>query len=197
MVLPLASTMQGQKVFDVHMLSKGNFQPLFPRRMQEKLHLQPWKWPWKKHRPSYALWRDSSEAWIINTLILLWWQWGISCQGSSPEQNYVFSEQNQTHIGFKLKSKGMVIILPQHHLPNAALGLHRGWCSILNFFIWFSFSQMRYTNDNVKTTVCLDTMLLLYSLNKKLFPFYTSTVLPWSCYSKSSKLIFMYASQCT
>jgi len=117
MVLPLASIMEGQlKLSIVHMLSTDNFQPLFTKIMKNKLHLQPWKWPWKKLRIDYAFWMlfSSRDSGASHTTV--------------PHLNKVVYPQNRPRLrsGFGMKAKGTVVILPQHHLPRAPLTLYRG-----------------------------------------------------------------------
>lgn len=139
MVLPLASTMCGQKVLTVHIPSKENFQPSFPKMKEEKFHLQPWNWPWKKQNKLSLVERlhwvmnhnhTNSPLVTVGHFMPSFLTWTKLC---------ILRIKPDPHLGFKLKAEGTVVILPQHHLPNAALGLHRGWCRILNFAYDFHF----------------------------------------------------------
>lgn len=169
------------------MLSKGNFQPPIPRMKEEKFHLQPWNWPWKKQTqlcPAERLqWgmnhtHTNSPLVTVRLFIPRFLTWTKLC---------ILRTKPDPHLGFKWKAKGTEVIPPQHHLPNAALGSDAA-SSVLHMIFIFSSKITKWQCQN--QYLFRYHMLLLYSLNKKLFPLYTNATLPWSCYSKSLKADF-------
>lgn len=123
-----------------------------------------------ENRPTPLHARDSSEAGVINVLILLCRHWGITCHCSSPEQNFYPQNSPRSRSGFSVKAKVTVIILLQHHLPSADLHSTEGDAAssafhpslsqmhlVLHvvtphtFCIRFSFPYVRYPNNNIHT----------------------------------------------
>lgn len=140
LVLPLASTMHGQKIVTVHMLSKENFQPPFPRMKEEKFHLQPWNWPQRKETKLSLVERlqwvtnhkhTNSPLVTVGHFIPRFLTWKELC---------ILRTKPDPHLGFKLKAERTVIILPRHVCLMQHLGSTEGdaGSSILHMIFIFT-----------------------------------------------------------